>query len=335
MLIVAEKYQTGFDEPYLHTMFVDKKLSGVKAVQTLSRLNRTTKGKNSTFVLDFVNEVDDMKKSFQPYYEATVLEQETNPNVVYDLKNTLDEFQIYNIQEINSFAKIYYTNAIQDDSELGVLSSILRPALDRYLAKSNEEMDVFKSTLATFIRIYAFISQVCRMFDAELHKFSVYAKFLNKVLPRGKQTNVNIDDKILLEYYRIEKDFEGSIQLENVEGGIGAIKGESGRRKEEKNTLTEIIDKINQAFGTNFTEMDKVMNQIENDFLGDVHMRDFAKNNNESMFSQIYKEKFKDFAISRYEQNDDFFVKMFADEKFMSMVMNAMQHEVYNKLKSL
>ena len=107
MLIVAEKYQTGFDEPLLHTMFVDKKLSGVKAVQTLSRLNRTVRGKQDTFVVDFVNSAEDIKKSFEPYYEETVLEQETNPNVIYDLKNTLDEYHVYQEMEIGKFAEIF------------------------------------------------------------------------------------------------------------------------------------------------------------------------------------------------------------------------------------
>ena len=108
MLIVADKYQTGFDEPLLHTMFVDKKLSGVKAVQTLSRLNRTMRGKMDTFILDFVNTADDIKESFQPYYEETVLEEETNPNVVYDIKNTLDEFRVYQQSEVDRFTDIFY-----------------------------------------------------------------------------------------------------------------------------------------------------------------------------------------------------------------------------------
>ena len=113
ILIVAEKYQTGFDEPLLHTMFVDKKLSGVKAVQTLSRLNRTCKGKKDTFVLDFVNSAEDIKKSFEPYYEETLLEEETSPNVIYDLKNTIDTYRVCNEMEINRFADIFYSNDVQ------------------------------------------------------------------------------------------------------------------------------------------------------------------------------------------------------------------------------
>lgn len=123
ILVVAEKYQTGFDEPLLHTMFVDKKLSGVKAVQTLSRLNRTARGKQDTFVLDFVNSAEDIKKSFEPFYEETVLFQETDPNVVYDIKNTLDQFRVYQQLEVDQFAKIFYSNKEQENGDLGKLTS--------------------------------------------------------------------------------------------------------------------------------------------------------------------------------------------------------------------
>jgi len=334
MLIVAEKYQTGFDEPYLHTMFVDKKLTGIKAVQTLSRLNRTMPGKESTFVLDFVNTAEDMKKSFQPFYEATILEQETNPNVVYDLKNALDEYHIYNQAEIDAFAKIFFQSNLQTANDMGKLSAQLKPACERFAAKTDEEKDAFKSSLATFIRIYGFISQVCRMFDKELHKFSVYAKFLQKVLPKGKRGFVDLDGKILLEYYRLEKDFEGTITLENHEGGlIPPIKGQTGGKKEKKDTLTQIINKINEKFGTAFTEMDKVMMQIEQDFLSEERLKNFAKNNDESMFSRIYQDEFKKIAALRYEQNDALFVRLFNDEDFMNYVMNLMQSEIYRKLK--
>lgn len=260
MLIVAEKYQTGFDEPLLHTMFVDKPFSGVKAVQTLSRLNRTAKGKQDTFVLDFVNSAEDIKKSFEPFYEETVLLQETDPNVVYDLKNTLDEFRVYQQTEIEQFAKIFYSRKEQAAGDLGKLQSTLNPAKDRYVALEIERQDIFKSTLARFNRIYAFVTQVCRLFDKDIHRFSVYAKLLYAYLPKGMgPARVDVDDKVLLEYYRLEKDFEGSIELEPSEGGYVPISGEAGHKEPKKDPLTVIIDKINDRYGTQFTEMDKVL----------------------------------------------------------------------------
>ena len=265
MLIVAEKYQTGFDEPLLHTMFVDKKLSGVKAVQTLSRLNRTCRGKQDTFILDFVNSAEDIKKSFEPYYEETTLEEETNPNVIYDLKNTLDAYHVYQENEIMQFADIFYAKKQQTSGDIGKLQGKINPALARFQSLSPERQDVFQSTLARFNRIYAFITQVCRLFDKDIHKFSVYAKFLLMQLTKGNIERVNVDDKVLLEYYRLEKDFEGSIDLEPTEEGFRPITGEAGRKDKKKSPLTAIIDKINERYGTDFTEMDKVLLQIESD----------------------------------------------------------------------
>lgn len=333
MLIVAEKYQTGFDEPLLHTMFVDKKLSGVKAVQTLSRLNRTCRGKQDTFVLDFVNSAEDIKKAFEPYYEETVLEKETDPNVIYDMKNTLDGYRVYQQIEINGFADVWYSNKSQEYADLGMLKAKIQPALDRYDALEAEKQDMFKSTLARFNRIYSFITQVCRLFDKEIHKFSIYAKFLSMMLPKGGSEKVYIDDKVLLEYYKLEKDFDGSIQLEPTEEGFTPITGEAGRREKKKDPLTVIIDKINEKYGTEFTEMDKVLLQIENDYAAQDKWKSYAKSNDFKTFMLLFEKDFPAMAAARYEQNEDFFVKMFADPEMMKSVMESIGSVVYEKLK--
>ena len=333
MLIVAEKYQTGFDEPLLHTMFVDKQLSGVKAVQTLSRLNRTCRGKLDTFVLDFVNSAEDIKKSFDPYYEETVLEKETDPNVVYDLKNTLDEYRVYQQVEINSFADVWYSASNQEYGDLGKLKAKMQPALDRYMALEDEKKDMFKSTLARFNRIYAFITQVCRLFDKELHKFSIYAKFLATMLPKGCAEHVYVDDKVLLEYYKLQKDFEGAIELQATEEGFTPITGEAGRREKKKDPLTVIIDKINEKYGTAFTEMDKVLLQIENDYAMQDKWKSYAKSNDFKTFMLLFAKDFPEMAASRYEQNEEFFVKMFSDPEMMKQVMETIGSVVYERLK--
>ncbi|MBR2886169.1 MAG: type I restriction endonuclease subunit R [Clostridia bacterium] len=333
MLIVAEKYQTGFDEPLLHTMFVDKKLSGVKAVQTLSRLNRTTKGKQDTFVLDFVNSAEDIKKSFEPYYEETVLEEETNPNVIYDIKGTLDDYRVYQESEIDAFAKIFYSAKEQQYGDEGKLKAKLQPALDRYNALDEEKQDLFKGTLARFNRIYAFITQVCRMFDKDIHKFSIYAKFLYKFLPKGGGTKVDVDDKVLLEYYKLEKDFEGNIELEPAEEGFRPITGEAGRRDEKKDPLTVIIDKINLAYGTNFTEMDKVLLQIENDYVADPKWQGYAKSNDYKTFLMLLEKDFIEMAAARYEQNEAFFVKLFTEPEMMKQISLSIAPLIYERLK--
>jgi type I restriction enzyme R subunit len=333
ILIVAEKYQTGFDEPLLHTMFVDKKLSGVKAVQTLSRLNRTARGKQDTFVLDFVNSAEEIKEAFEPYYEETVLLEETNPNVVYDLKNTLDEYRVYQQAEIDKFAEIFYSGKEQSADDLGRLQGTIRPALDRYVALAVEKKDLFKSTLARFNRIYAFITQVCRLFDKNLHKFSVYAKFLAMQLPKADIEEVNVDDKVLLEYYRLEKDFDGAVELKGTEEGFAPITGEAGRREKKKDPLTVLIDKINKRYGTNFTEMDKVLVQMENDYAAQDKWQSYAKNNDRKTFMLLFEKDFPNMAAQRYEQNDDFFVRMFSDPDMMKQVMETVGSVLYERLR--
>lgn len=333
ILVVAEKYQTGFDEPLLHTMFVDKKLSGVKAVQTLSRLNRIAPGKQDTFVLDFVNSVDDIKGSFEPFYEETVLLEETDPNVVYDMKNTLDGFRVYQTSEIEGFADIFYSDDTQTAGDLGKLQGQLRPAVDRFLALEDERQDVFKSTLAMFNRVYSYITQVCRFFDKDIHKFSVYSKFLYTMLPKGSREKVDIDDKVLLEYYKLEKDFEGSIELEGSDGGYVPISGEAGHKEKKKDPLTVIIDKINEKFGTQFTEMDKVLVQMENDYAKQEKWQDYAKNNDRSTFMLLFSKDFPTVAAERYEQNDEFFRRLFADPDMMKQVMDTIGSVLYERLK--
>ncbi len=334
ILVVAEKYQTGFDEPLLHTMFVDKKLSGVKAVQTLSRLNRTALGKVDTFVLDFVNSADDIKASFEPFYEETVLLEETDPNVIYDMKNTLDGFRVYQGSEIQKFAEIFYSSEEQTAGDLGKLQGQLRPAVDRYVTLEIERQDVFKTTLARFLRIYAYITQVCRLFDKDIHKFSVYAKFLYKMLPKGESSErVSVDDKVLLEYYKLEKNFEGQIELEGSDGGYVPITGDAGHREPKKDPLTIIIDKINERYGTNFTEMDKVLVQMENDYATQEKWQSYAKNNDRSTFMLLFAKDFPTMAAERYEQNDEFFKKLFADPDMMQQVMDTVGSVLYERLR--
>jgi len=333
MLIVAEKYQTGFDEPLLHTMFVDKKLSGVKAVQTLSRLNRTARGKQDTFVLDFVNSAEDIKAAFEPYYEETVLLKETDPNVIYDLKNSLDQYRVYQQMEVDRFAEIFYSGKEQIAGDLGKLRGTIWPALDRYYALEPERQDMFKSTLQRFNRIYSFVTQVCRLFDKEIHKFSVYARFLSMQLPKGHGEHVDVDDKVLLEYYRLEKDFDGAIELESAEGGFVPITGEAGRREQKKDPLTVLIDKINERYGTNFTEMDKVLIQMENDYASQSKWQSYARNNDHKTFMLLFEKDFPNMAAQRYEQNDDFFVRLFSDPELMKQVMETVGSVLYQRLR--
>ena len=333
ILIVADKYQTGFDEPLLHTMFVDKKLYGVKAVQTLSRLNRTMQGKEDTFVLDFVNTAEDIQESFKPYFEETVLEKATDPNVVYDLKGTLDKYQVIRQDDVDRYAEIFYAKTAPADA-LGKLQALLKPAVDRYNALPEADRELFKNTLSTFIRIYSFITQVDRLFDKELHKYSVYAKYLRSFLPRGPKEIIDLDKKVLLEYYKLEKTYDGIIVMEPSAKGFDPISGETGRRERKRDHLEVLIENVNKKFGTNFTDMDKVLLQLENAYVNDPKWQGHAKSSDIKTFMTLFNKEFPAKAADRYEQNDEFFKKLFNEPGMMEMVMAGIGNAVYERLRS-
>lgn len=333
ILVVAEKYQTGFDEPLLHTMFVDKRLNSVKAVQTLSRLNRTTKGKEDTFVLDFANTHDDIKKAFQPYYEATVLENETDPNLIYTLKRSLDEFHIYQSNEIEKFAEKFYQKT---NPTLDVLSRLLKPVTDRYNVLEEEKRNEFKSLLYSFVRTYSFIIQICRIFDKDMQKFFVFAKYLAKVLPKDDTEKVNLNDELLLEYYRLDKTADGSINLEKKrEVDVPPISGAGVAGVKEKESLSEIIEKFNKRFGTSFTEMDRVLAQIKNDIMKDSQIVNTAKTGNRTAYNSLSEKEFDNVAMNRYEENDAFFKSMFSDREKFQYIKKRLLDDIYNEIRNL
>lgn len=333
MLIVAEKYQTGFDEPLLHTMFVDKKLNGVKAVQTLSRLNRTMRGKEDTFVLDFANTQEEIQRAFQPFYEATVLEDETDPNLIYTLKRQLDDFHVYQEREVEEFAKKFYQKTIPT---LSILSPILKPAIERYEALEDKQKDEFKSLIHGFNRSYSFITQICRMFDKDMQKLYVFTKYLTKLLPKNNSEKINLEDALLLEYYKLQKTAEGNITLEKTEGVVPGIKGGagSGSKEKEKGSLSEILDKFNKKFGTTFSEQDKVLAQLKADMMKNEQMANSAKSGDKTAFKTLYDKQFNDIAINRYEENDSFFKGLFENADKLKFIKELLLADVYNELRN-
>lgn len=337
VLVVAEKYQTGFDEPLLHTMFVDKKLDGVKAVQTLSRLNRICAGKEDTFILDFVNTAEDIQAAFAPFYEGTVLKEATDADIIYQMKRTLDQSGIYGREDVAAVARLFYAGAEDgaDGAAMGRLSGFLKPCLDRYAALPQEEAERFKSLLNSFNRAYAFITQIARMFDRAMQSFSVFATFLARALPKEHQGSVDLEDVLGLEYYRLKKDFDGTIALTGEGGELAPMTGGDGTTKQRKKApLAELIDRINEANGTQFTNMDKVLTQIIDDFKEDAKAVNFAKANNERMFYRdYYKNKFTDILFARFAQNRAFMDFLAQHENAMQELMQGMVHQVYEGLR--
>ncbi|MBV8255566.1 MAG: type I restriction endonuclease subunit R [Chitinophaga sp.] len=338
ILIVADKYQTGFDQPLLHTMYIDKKLSGVKAVQTLSRLNRIYPGKEDTFVLDFVNDRQTILDSFQPYYEVTTVEDETEINHLYDLKARLDQFQVYWEADIEDFAQVYFNPAtnFKDQKRLYAYTD---SAVDRYRALTEDKQEEFKKGLRSWTNLYAFLSQIMPFIDTEFEKFYAYSRLLQTRLPkRDLSESLQFDDEIALEYYRLQKIKEGAIEL--VKGEIGKLSGtaEAGlkRLKEEEALLSEIISILNDRFGTEFEEADKLFfDQIEAELMEDTTLQTQAKVNKLDTFKFAFNDKFIDKLIGRMDQNQEIFEKILEDKVFGDLVKELMMKKIYKKLNEL
>ncbi|RLC26771.1 MAG: type I restriction endonuclease subunit R, partial [Deltaproteobacteria bacterium] len=341
ILLVAEKYQTGFDQPLLHTMYVDKKLSGVRAVQTLSRLNRIYPGKEDTFILDFANEEQEIIDAFQPYYEQTALFSTTDPNKLYDLKNKLEGFQIIWQSEIDAFSKIFFkSRKLSSAKDHAMLNSFIDPAVDRYKAiKDEEEQEDFKHTLTVFIRLYSFLSQIMPFADMELEKFYVYARLLlNKLPKRDVSDRFKLHDEVALEYYRLQKIREGTIVLEkDSESELHPIM-EAGTKKEKEELarLSEIIEILNDKFGTDFTDADKYFfTQIEEELVADEKLSEQAKNNSIGNFKFGFEDMFQNKLIERMDSNLDIFTKIMDDTTFGDVVKEWMLYKVYNRLNEI
>lgn len=350
ILIVADKYQTGFDQPLLHTMYVDKKLSGVKCVQTLSRLNRMHPGKEDTFVLDFANEAEEITNSFQPYYELTTVKETTDPNHLYDLKSEIEKAQVIWESEVNSFCNVFFKSAkTLSVSEQRKLNAFIDPAVERFkqLPEESSEDDVisnevtqesFKNTLQSFTRLYSFLSQIMPFTDVELEKLFTYSRFLVKKLPRKNQADrFKLGDEISLEYYRLQKIAEQRLALEDQgEYGLDG-RTDAGIRmgnKDEKAALSEIIELLNNRFGTEFNDADKLFfDQIEEELVVDGKLTEQAQNNSIENFKFGFDDVFMDKLISRMDQNQDIFTKMMDDKEFGGLVKDYLLKKVYNRLR--
>lgn len=336
ILLVADKYQTGYDEPLLHTMFVDKKLSGVKAVQTLSRLNRTHPGKEDTFILDFANEPSEILEAFQPYYENTSLEDTTDPNHLYDLKNSLVDSQVFWESEVESFSKVFFSG-YQTKADQQKLYAIITPAIDRYKALEKEKQEDFKKQLTAFIRAYAFLAQVMPFSDPDLEKVYVYARLLRNALPKNPTERFELNDEIALQYYKLQKIHEGSITPEKqgtVELPVLKDSGSVGYEAEERSSLSEIIKMLNERLGTEFTEADQLfIDQIEQDIYNNEKLMNQAKVNPKDTFKYPLNEELINVLIDRMDRNEELVMKFINDSKLRDKLEEYLLPRIYKKLE--
>ena len=248
MLIVANKFQTGFDQPLLQTMYVDKKLGGVNAVQTLSRLNRTHQDKPGTMVLDFANESDDIQAAFQPYYETTLLSEATDPNLLYEIQTRLKAFPVYTDEDVAAFARVFFA----DGTTLDQLYATLAPVVARFSDLPEDERQDFRGQVTDYVRLYSFLAQVLTFLDADLEKLYVFAKYLRRLLSiEREELPREIQQSIDMESYRIQQTGSGKVALERKGSPLDPVASKETRdpTPEELEALSRIIADLNERFG--------------------------------------------------------------------------------------
>ncbi|HEX21239.1 MAG TPA: type I restriction endonuclease subunit R [Actinobacteria bacterium] len=334
---MAEKYQTGFDQPLLHTMYVDKRLAGIQAVQTLSRLNRTHPGKDDTFVLDFVNEPEDILEAFKPYYEATLIGERADPGQLYQLKARLDAAGVYHWSEVEEFARIFYKpkNA-QHSGDHQRLNACLDTAVKRFSELEETEREELCGVFADYRNLYAFLAQIIPFGDSELEKLYSYIRFLLTKLPkRDIGSPLDLEGEVALKYYRLEKTADDiSIEL----GSDGVVDGptEVGTGVSEKQSvyLSQLIDILNDRFGTNFASGDQLFfDSIKEDIKADEKIRQAATVNTLENFGFAFNKVLENFIINRVEQNEEMVARFFNDKEFRSAVNKHLQEDVYREIR--
>lgn len=310
ILIVAEKYQTGFDQPKLCAMYVDRKLAGLQAVQTLSRLNRTRPGKDQTYILDFQNTIEDIQDAFRPYFEVTALEANSDPNLVYDLEGRLFKFAYLDKDEIERFAATYYKGPL-DGHDRARLEGLVRQAVARFEADDDEgRQEEFRQLLRSYMRFYSFIAQVMKLEDTSLEKLYAYGAWLARLLPnRQIPPEVEItDDMLRLQKFKVEQKEQGDASL--AAGETAALKaisefGAKPYTEDEKKELSEIVKAFNERHGTQFTQADMIrFEQVNEEILGD-DLADMLRNNPPDVVYAAFAQAFFQGAVRMFQRDNE------------------------------
>lgn len=331
VLIVAEKFQTGFDQPLLHTMYVDKVLVGLAAVQTLSRLNRTHPSKADTFVLDFRNETEAIVTAFEPYYGRTIAPP-TDPNLLYDTRHRLDDFDVLRHEEVQAAAE-----ALLIGSEHGHVHALLDPAVERFRAMTEEDRLAFKDALDKFARTYSFLSQVVLFTDTKLERDYVYCRALAARL-RDASTVERLDlgAEVELTHLRTELTYEGSLSLTAKDGEVKTIFGEGTGKQDQPPVehLSEIVSELNQRFGLRLDERDQLLfDQFEQTWVADPAVIVQARNNTLANFQLVFGSRFLGTVIARMDDNEAIFKRILDDEQFRQALIDMYANRVYRKAR--
>ena len=326
VLIVAEKYQTGFDEPLLHTMVIDKKLKDVKAVQTLCRVNRIHPDKHDTFILDFVNDPDKIKEAFGRYYSDAALSRHINVDLIYRTQTELRDFEVYEEEDIEAASLVAFG---KDDKRnvQGRLSSALKPAVVKYEALDDDVRYQFRRKVRSFCKWYAYITQITRMFDKDLHKEYVYLSYLQHLLEVQKIVVESVDDKVEMRFYKLEKSFDGSIELEAINEPLDQIVPLRDKVIDKKtDPLQIVIDRINEQYVGDFTDEDRVvLRQLAEKLEADGSIKNSVGHDGSKIFkNNIFPKVFGEVARQAFKENMEAFESMFSDAEKYQAIMNAL-----------
>jgi type I restriction enzyme R subunit len=337
---VAEKYQTGFDQPLLHTMYVDKRLAGIQAVQTLTRLNRVHPLKEDTFILDFVNDREEIRVAFKQYYDGAVMGEEVAPARMYEIKAELDASGIYLTEEVERFIAVYFKPKLrQSAADHQTMNAALDPAVDRFahwLTEKEEDAELWRGKLYAFRNLYAFLSQIIPYQDSDLEKLYTFLRHLAPKLRKRRGGNqYNFDEEIRLEYYRLQKISEGAIGLKEGEAKPLDGPNETGSGvSRDKIALSRLIDLINDRFGTEFTEADQLFfDQIIEAAMLDDDLKQAADANPEDKFALLFGNLLQTLFAERMEQNEDIFARFMNEKEFQQLVGEWISKQVYQRLR--
>jgi type I restriction enzyme R subunit len=319
LLIVANKFQTGFDEPLLHTMYVDRKLAGVQAVQTLSRLNRTHPAKDSTAVLDFANEADEIQAAFEPFYETTILSEGTDPNVLYDREHDLRSYEFHAGDDIETVARIVFSDLSPEKKQAQILGAV-RPVVERFDAAEAGLQKEFRSKASSFVRLYSFLSQILTFRDPDLEKAYWFFRALVPLLrPAGERLPTEVQDAVDLESYRVQRVRSGRIRLEGDDEGLKPA-GDAGKRgggvQDNQDPLSAIIEDLNRKFGFKFGESEReTVRSVMERMRQDQEVRTSVQVNNREVAEMAFGQKLDDHLLELVESNYRFFKEMNDDER--------------------
>ncbi len=338
ILLVAEKYQTGFDQPLLQAMYVDKRLDGVQAVQTLSRLNRVSPGKEAPFVLDFVNDPRDIRDAFAPYYDRTQLLEASDPHQLEQLKHELDGMQVYYASEVEAFAKVFYLPvARQQPGDHARIEECLQPARDRFQSLDEDEQNAFRDRLSAFVNLYSFLSQIIPYGDSEQERLASFGRLLLPSLQPAREGPIDLGDDVSLEYYRLERVSSGTVAFEEEREAyvVSPTAVGTGKPGEEKAPLSEIIEQLNERFGTNFTDEDRLFfEQVKERALRDEDVRQIAVANPFDKFSLGIRDRIGKLMIERTGKNDALVTRYLSDPEFQEIAFAVLAREIFQAVEA-